>query len=423
MVGNDAWWGRGMLRPTSHLPFTTGLNDKWQRRSSITHPVRDSSEMVHIIESGIGKGSYADSDSLRLSYQRKASEYVLKMSSINKNRNDLNDPQESSLINPNYSNNLLFDVGQGLISRIRSKPEPKTMGLNNKIDNESNANKQIKGMRFLKTVTKSHARYFQNNNEDDSKDDISALEKSRQNIGNQIDQLMQSAMGSMDSCSLLWNTFDFSCPSCGTPFLFDQANELIASSVRVRRIGRGKCRRRRSLRYRQVQALSDQQMLKNQGGGKKFAIVRQATDLESDQKHVSHGSLIAGYLAEKQERKKQHQLLRIRDGCSSQKVVYTCGYCGWKSCYKGASAFIPKAKMLVEKKSGFERKMTIVDTVQQTSPGVKKLDERRTFPTDRIVPLMNLHTGKRKKDNRASTKGTAKKGKSSLMDFLSSLND
>ena len=356
-------------------------------------------------------GKSTDAITLRLGYQRKASEYLLRMSSCMD------------------SNTVLLDIGRSMVSRLRSQP----VSVNNELlsmgNGASNAYKQARRMQFLKAVTTSQDlifNYFRGDTEvrHGSDGQSSDIESSQQSIGYHIDQIIQSADSS--TC-LLQNTFEFACASCGVPYLLGPVREATnTTTIRLRRVQRGKSRRRRSLRYRQRQAIMDQQMLKHQGGGKKFAAIM---PVDNPGDLVSHGSLVNRVVTDRQEWRKQHELIRVRDGCSTQKVVYSCSYCNRKSCYKGLPAFKRKLKRI--EKSHFDLGKPVIENVggidsSSASSFTVKASKKSygvNIPQGPKISLQANPLKKRKKEGMSPMKDAAKKGKSSLMDFLSSLND
>lgn len=362
-----------------------------------------------------------DATSLRLSYQRKASEYLFRMSS----RMTL-DEQTAPKSQSGDSTYFLRTIGQSMISRLCSQ----SISANRLVQNTGNNATRAK---YMKTVTNSQEsmfNYFRNSiggSDDDQHTDVVSYRQ----ISDHIDHLIRLNDSYVEP--ILCNAINFVCPCCFIPFLLCPMTMRANTMIRLHKLKRGKARHRRSLRFRQKQAISDQKMLKHQGGGKKFAAVQpHFQKAVADRELASHGSLIAGVATEKMEWIKQHMIRRVRDGQGAQKISYRCGYCYHRSCYKGASALKRESRRIDRREvnKGTTHSTSSLDihsTSLVAAEESKKLNAsiNATTPSSNIktIPLVSNPSKKRKVPNTKPSKDALKKGKSTLMDFLSSLND
>ena len=364
------------------------------------------------------KRKHLDAASLKLSYQRKTSEYLLRMSSLNL------DDQTMSQSSHGDSNCFLRTMGQSMISRLCSQPISGNPVISDVGNNKSNTSRRVLCLKTITSSQDSMFNYFRESimtGTDDNKRDRNIGMDSYYQIRDHVDQLIQLN----DNCTgpILWNTIDSVCPSCGSPFLLCPTKDGVHTTIRLRRVKRGKARQRRSLRYRKKQAIVDQQMMKHRGGGKQFAAVQLIQN--ADEGLVSHGSLIAGVTTEKMDRIKQHLIRRVRDGQAAQKVVYTCGSCHERSSYKGASVLKRKTRRIHRREliSGNNKGMAnVANLVTANAPKPAKVLSNEVA-TSRAPEIPHNPLKKRKKEHLNPPKHAVSRGNSSLMDFLSSLND
>jgi len=353
-----------------------------------------------------------DDTSLTLSYQRKASEYLLRMASLNATEGDL----------------LLKNMGQAIISRLCThsnsvNPFRQNCGSDKK-DSASRRGLCLESVTIAQNSLFDHYRNISSTGTDGKQHDLSVYVDSYVKIRDPVDHLFRH--DDRFSHHMVRNIVDFVCPSCSSPFLLCSTTEGARTIVRLRRVKRGSSRQRRSLRYRKKQAIFDQQMMKHRGGGKSFASL-QSNHRGDDREHFSHGGLIADVSAEKIERNKQHRLRRVRDGQSVQRVVYQCGSCHDRIYYKGVSAFKRKSRCIDRR--DVHSDMTCI---QKTRDG--PIDESSVKDKILSAPMSDTAATKlpeippqivkkRKKENVRAQNTSVKKGKSALMNFLSSLND
>jgi len=205
-------------------------------------------------------------------------------------------------------------------------------------------------------------------------------------------------------------------------------------------------------------------MLKNRGGGREF-VAGTFNEIRGDNSSVSsHGAAVASIVTDQVDRRKECYIRRVRDGISSHKVVYTCGCCGYRTCFKGLPNRGPTSHRgnneVSEKgpnkisgsadglKAGKVNRKFVASvdssTIETASTNENEIDFVPLQVTDKAtvksvdptlssssttagirspkIPITNLDQGRRAKKKKivSTQKGG---GKSGLMDFLSSLND
>lgn len=141
---------------------------------------------------------------------------------------------------------------------------------------------------------------------------------------------------------------DFLCRGCGSML----RPGVDGTTVRLRRLRRGRTRRRRASRHQAAAKVADAQSLKHRGGGRQWS-TSGATVPSSPVPLFSPGpnsgsadidarygtaSAAAAKVQSSLERKRDHVLRRVGDGTSRHCVVYTCGECGTKLKLKGVPA-------------------------------------------------------------------------------------
>ena len=219
---------------------------------------------------------------------------------------------------------------------------------------------------------------------------------------------------------------DFNCSSCGLPYFPIQGNNCVGSKVQLKRLKRGRTRRRRASRYAAAKYTLDNDILqKHRGGGKAFT-----SSINS-----SHGSAVASVMETNLALKKAHNLRRISDGISKHCIVYKCS-CGHNQSFKGCRRQNNNEKN-TKQESGDRKKHLLTTSGKKNykkKNGNENVSQKGANEFDRdflaLTPVAKtpnsanssllLSKGKKR---RAKPKKAKPSSKSGLHDFLSSLND
>ncbi len=260
---------------------------------------------------------------------------------------------------------------------------------------------------------------------------------------------------------------DFFCNSCAlplfTPFLpngeessTQEANKseyvLSDAKVRLKTLKSSRTKRRRASRYMAAKHTFENDILqKHRGGGKKFAtgssISKGIQGTVGDNVYMSHGSAVATMMETNVALKQGNEIRRIHDGIAKHCVVYTCSYCGHKHVLKGFHRGTQKSNIadtdrkkdlqslqmskanniptVNKRKRAFAKIEQITDQKVQSFEAVEENDDFISFSAPSSAKMTKithsnispLQPKKKKKQHKP------KKGKTALMDFLSSLND
>lgn len=250
-------------------------------------------------------------------------------------------------------------------------------------------------------------------------------------------KLFSKLIGSGDhGTSKIFNglSSDFYCSSCGlpyfTPFL-QEGTGVLDAKVRLKPIKPSRTKRRRASRYMAAKNTFENEILqKHKGGGKKFG-----TTVATGSSNISHGSAVATIMETNTALKQGHEVRRINDGIAKHFVVYKCSYCEHEQVFKGlrrdtnqTTSQRMTSQISSQVKDTTSRKRPLMKSQNNSNKNNQKLeaeeedDNFMAFEpivkpksgTQNNLPLLQSKKKKSKKP---------KKGKSALMDFLSSLND
>ena len=211
---------------------------------------------------------------------------------------------------------------------------------------------------------------------------------------------------------------DFYCVACGSPYLTmgnDVENEC--TKIRLKRLKRGRTRRRRASRKVAAKITFDNEILqKHKGGGQSFSksISTSSTNV------FSHGAAVASVMDTRIALKNTQAMRSTRDGTAKHAISYKCS-CGHEQLFKGF-----RCRVGNRNNASTDHHMTT-----SIASGEEKIKKRKfvgksqkpdlTSPDDYISlrPTMKSLPNSKKQKNTKNKKGT----KSKLQDFLSSLND
>ncbi len=262
---------------------------------------------------------------------------------------------------------------------------------------------------------------------------------------------------------------DFYCKSCGLPY-FSASSKIINgqrrgdnsemagnngksnfsnlyldSRIRLTSLKRGRTRRRRASRYAAKQYTFDYDILqKHRGGGKKFSstVTPMKATKTTPTTAISHGSVVASVMETRIALKRKQAMRRTRDGISKHCVTYKCS-CGCTQSFKGFRAQERSDNIQINHPNfganflatgggnrDSNRRRGNYNHFEKSNHR-SSLKGKNDSPDDgSFLALTPLTTGKNV-DILVSSKKRAKikkpkkgnQGKSSLNDFLSSLND
>ena len=209
---------------------------------------------------------------------------------------------------------------------------------------------------------------------------------------------------------------DFYCVACGSPYLTmgnDVENEC--TKIRLKRLKRGRTRRRRASRKVAAKITFDNEILqKHKGGGKSFSksISTSSTNV------FSHGAAVASVMDTRIALKNTQAMRSTRDGTAKHAISYKCS-CGNEQLFKGL-------RRRVDNRNNASTDHHMTTSIASGEEKIKKrkfVDKKQdlTSPDDYISlrPTMKSLPNSKKQKNTKNKKGT----KSKLQDFLSSLND